>query len=56
MTANPLPYPKTFLALADEFLGHSFSSAEDTVRVWAPPDAQGDVRLHFVKGMARVCT
>jgi len=55
-STKPLPYPKTFLALADEFLAHSFLTAEEPLRVWVPPDVGGAFCLHFVKGMARTCS
>ena len=57
-STKPLPYPKqkTLLALADEFLAHSFLTAEEPLRVWVPPDVGGDFCLHFVKGMARTCS
>jgi hypothetical protein len=41
-STKPLPYPKTLLALADEFLAHSFLTAEEPLRVWVPPTVGGD--------------
>ena len=35
-STKPLPYPKTFLALADEFLAQSCLTAEEPLRVWVP--------------------
>jgi hypothetical protein len=36
-STKPLPYPKTLLALADEFLAHACLTAEEPFRVWVPP-------------------
>jgi hypothetical protein len=36
VTTKPLPYPKTFLALAAEIISHSFLTDEEPMRVWVP--------------------
>ena len=41
VTTKPLPYPKTFLALADEILSHSFLTDEEPLRVWVPSSHPG---------------
>ena len=55
VTTNPLPYPKKFLALADEILTHYCLPAEEPVRAWAP-SGQPIYNLHYVNSMARVRT
>ena len=49
-STKPLPYPKTFLALADEFFTHAFLTAEEPLRVWVPPDVGGDLLPSLCQG------
>jgi hypothetical protein len=56
VTTKPLPYAKTFLALADEILPHSFLTDEEPLRAWVPSSHPRWGVLHYVKGMARACT
>ena len=56
-TTKPLPYPKVCIALADEYLTHTFLSSDEPLAVWMPHRIETELfQIRYVKGMARAST
>ena len=56
-TTKPLPYPKVCIALADEYLTHTFLSSDEPLQVWVPHQSEAQpFQMRYVKGMARAST